>query len=97
MKYVSNALIALIAAFLINYLVIRVISARRRASHNKMLDAMIIQFRETNPQARFKNRTRVYSPPSSSSGGSSGGGGGFSGGGGGGGGGHSGGGGGHSF
>lgn len=94
MKYISNALLALVAAILINYLIVRAASRKRKASQNELVRGIFVNNAFNNPQVNFVRQTKVYDPPSSdsSSGGSS-----SSGGGGGGGGSSSGGGGGHSF
>lgn len=95
MKYISNALLALIAALLINYFIVRTFSRSRKASENEILENIYTQCSVEHPQSSFIRQKKTYSPPSSSDsssgdssgGGSSGGGGGSS----------SGGGGGHSF
>lgn len=91
MKYIGNALLALILALLINYFIVRVFSRSRKPSERELLQNIYAQCNVDAPHTDFINQSRVYSPPSSSSDGSSGG---SSGGGGGG---SSGGGGGHSF
>lgn len=91
MKYISNALLALILALFINYLVLRMVSKAKRPSRDELLEGIFAKCDVQNIRSAMVNQTRVYDPPSSSS---SGGGGGHSGGGGGG---HSGGGGGHRF
>ena len=89
MKYICNALIALIAAFLLQFAFVRSFSKTRKASRSEILGAAKVRFQLRNVNATYLGRTKEYSPVSSSSGGHSGGGGG---------GGHSsGGGGGHSF
>lgn len=95
MKYISNALLALIFALLINYFVVRTFSRSRKASENEILENIYTQCSIEHPQSSFIHQKKTYSPPSSSDGSS----GGSSGGGssGGGGGSSSGGGGGHSF
>ena len=90
MKYISNALLALILAALINYFIIRALSSGKKPSTGEILNASSASFAFRNPQKYLTNQTKVYSPPS-------GGGGGGRSGGGGGGGGRSGGGGGHRF
>ena len=90
MKYISNALLALILAALINYFIIRALSSGKKPSAGEILNASSASFAFRNPQKYLTNQTKVYSPPS-------GGGGGGRSGGGGGGGGRSGGGGGHRF
>ncbi len=94
MKHICNAILALIAAMIIFFIVIRAASGAKRAGMKDMIEgAKKAEVTGTVPQAKFINQTRRYSPVSRSSGG--GGGGGFSGGGGGGG--FSGGSGGHGF
>lgn len=88
MKYICSALLALILALLINYVIAMSLSRSRKADIKKVLEGTYTSTNVKNANARFMNQTRVYSPPSSSSSGGSGGGGG---------GGHSGGGGGHSI
>lgn len=90
MKYISNALLALILAALINYFIVRVMSGGKKPSAGEILNASSASFVFRNPKKHLTSQTKVYSPPSSggSGGGSHGGGGG---------GGHSGGGGGHRF
>ena len=92
MKYISNALLAMVAALLINYAVVRIYSSNRKASRNSIMKGIFTNKAFNNYRVDFSHQTKTYSPRSSdsgSSGGSSGGGGGSSGGGGGGGGGHS--------
>ena len=95
MKYISNALLSLILAILLNYMLLRHRAKKYKPEKIAALEvdgnAAIIagSMAET-----FIRQSRKYNPPSRSGGGGSGGGGGFGGGGGGG---HSGGGGGHSF
>ena len=90
MKYISNALLALIIAALINYFIVRVTSRGTKPAASEILQASPSNFAFRNPKKHLTSQTKVYSP-------SGGGGGGHSGGGHGGGGGHSGGGGGHRF
>lgn len=87
MKYICSALLAVILALLINYIIAMSLSRSRKADIKQVLAGTYTSTKVHNANARFINQTRVYDPPSSSS----------SGGGGGGGGGHSGGGGGHSI
>lgn len=91
MKYISNALLALIISLLIFFVIVNRTARIRRAALKELLAKAEVDVAMEAPSVSFINQTRVYSPPSDS-GGSSGGGGGSSGGGGGGGGG-----GGHSF
>lgn len=86
MKYISNLLLALILAALINYFVVRLSSSAARPSDRELLQSASTRFTFTNPQMQLTHQSKVYSPPSSgggSRGGRSGGGGGRSGGGGG--------------
>ena len=92
MKYISNALLAIAIAILINYFIVRQTSRVRKASDNEIVNGVFANNAFNNVSVNFIRQTRTYSPRSSSSSGSSSG---HSGGGGGGG--HSGGGGGHSF
>ena len=90
MKYISNALLALILAALFNYFLARRLSISSKPSSNEVLSAITTKYAFSDPSMWKTGQEKVYSPPSSS------GGGGHSGGGGGGG--HSsGGGGGHRF
>lgn len=91
MKYISNALLAILLALLINFIIINRVTGLRRAGNDPMIHAAKAGFQFSEPDVTFLNETRVYSPVESSSGG------GGHGGGGGGGGHSSGGGGGHSF
>lgn len=96
MKYISNLLLALILALLINFGIVKYFSGLKSPSEEKILNSVRKKFTFTKPTAEFIRETKHYSPISTGSGGSSsgGGGGGHSGGGGS----HSsGGGGGHSF
>lgn len=92
MKYISNALLALILAFLIHFGIVILVSGAHRTSKQSILRSAKTSFHNTAPNIIFQHETSRYDPvESSSSGGSSGGGSRSSGGGGGGGGG------GHSF
>ena len=93
MKYVSNALLAILIALLVNFILINTVARVRRANMDHMIHAASASFRYTEPEVQHVNTTKRYSPVEHSSGG----GGGSFGGGGGGGGHSSGGGGGHSF
>lgn len=95
MKYISNALLALILAALINYFVAIILSGTAKPSKSELLGSISTGFKFTDPYTTKTHQTKVYSPQSSG-GGSHSGGGGHSGGGHSGGG-HSGGGGGHRF
>jgi len=86
MKYISNALLAITIALLINYFLVMLLSRSRKATTNQLLDGIYSKVEIHNPSVRFLHQTKRYDPPSSSSSGGSRSGGG---GGGGGGGGHS--------
>ena len=92
MKYITNALIALILSLLINYGLVRWTARTAKPSKAAVLGAITAAFAATGTRKRVVRTTRRYTGSSSSGGGfSGGGGGGFSGGG------SSGGGGGHGF
>ncbi len=76
MKHISNVLIALIAAFIINYFIVRKTSSNKTANRQDLLQATNHRCNIMNPYARMMRESKVYSPRSSGSGGSSGGGGG---------------------
>jgi uncharacterized protein len=102
MKYISNALLALVIAILINYLIVRTVSKKHAATQSELVSGIFVNNALNNSRVVLARQTKTYAPRSSDSGGHGGGGGGHGGGGGfsggGGGGGHSsGGGGGHSF
>ena len=90
MKYISNTLLAVVLALLLNFFVMRRMSKVKYPGERELNQGIISRYRFNNPNAEYIRTTKTYSPPSSSSGGGSSGGGG-------GGGGSSGGGGGHSF
>ncbi len=90
MRYISAAVLALIIAFMINYIVVMVYSHKKKARDNELLRGMVSHCDISNAGSVFTHQTKEYSPrESSSSGGGSSGGGCGGGGGGGGGGGHS--------
>lgn len=89
MKYISNALLALILALLLNYGLVSFFARIKKPRRRELLGNGQTHFHYTQPKAYFVRESRTYNPVSSDSGGSSGGGGG--------GGSSSGGGGGHSF
>ncbi|MCR5700632.1 MAG: TPM domain-containing protein [Lachnospiraceae bacterium] len=93
MKYISNVLLAIVIALLLNYTIVRLYASSKTPSRKELLEGIFVDKKIINPNAVFTSETKRYDPVESSSSG-----GGRSGGGGGGGGGHSsGGGGGHSF
>lgn len=92
MKYISNGLLAVILALLLNYGIVSLFAGAKKPGTKKMMENVPVQFSYTKPLAVFTHQTRTYNPVSSDSGSSS-----SSGGGGGSSSGSSGGGGGHSF
>lgn len=90
MKYISNGLLAVLLAMLLNYGVVCIFAGAKKPGKKKMMENVPVRFSYTKPLAVFSHQTRTYNPVSSDSGSSSssGGGGGSS---------SSGGGGGHSF
>lgn len=94
MKYISNALLSIVLALLINYFLAMALSRSRKASNRQILDGIFSKTQINNAQTQFVKQTKRYSPQSSSSSGSRSSGGSRSGGGGGG---SRGGGGGHRF
>lgn len=93
MKYISNALLALILALLVNFGLVTYSARLRKPKERVLLANIHRRFVFTRPNAAYTHQTKVYDPVSSGSGGGSGGGRSSSGGGGG----RSGGGGGHRF
>ena len=89
MKYISNVLLALILALLLNYGLVSFFARIRKPGRKELLCKGQNQFHYTQPKAFFVRESSTYNPVSSGGSGSSGGGGG--------GGSSSGGGGGHSF
>jgi uncharacterized protein len=95
MKYITNALLAVIVALLINFVLVRIRGRKIKASKKELLAATLIGLAVSGATINLLSTKKMYSPRdtgSGSSGGSSGGGGGGGGGGGfsgGGGGGHS--------
>ena len=81
MKYISNALLALILASLINYFVVRIMSRSKEPSTGEILGAASTRFSFTDPKRYLTRQTKIYHPPSSGGGSHGGGGGGHSGGG----------------
>ena len=84
MKYICNALLALIIALFINYFIVMIVSRSKKASVNQIINGIYSNVNITNARADFTHQTKRYSPQSSGSsgGGRSGGGGGSRGGGG---------------
>ena len=80
MKYISNALIALVLAFIINFIVIRIYSKKKAAKGREIINNIFSQCNLHNANCVMTGQTRVYDPPSSSSSSDGGGGGGGGGG-----------------
>ena len=85
MKYISNAILSVIIAMLINFIIVMTYAHPRKPSTRQLLNGTYTNVQVNNPSTRFVNQTRTYSPQSSGSSGgghsSGGGGGGHSGGG----------------
>lgn len=80
MKYVTSALLAMILAVMINFIVVRAVNTARVPSKDEMLKGLYSQCMLNEPQMILTNTTKVYDPPSSSGGGGGGHGGGGGGG-----------------
>lgn len=70
MKYISNALLALILAAFINYFAVRLTSRSAKPGTQEILSAASTKFSFTNPRKTLDHQTKVYRPASSDSGGS---------------------------
>lgn len=73
MKYISNALLALILAALINYFVVRLLSGTAKPSQAELLGSASTGYQFTNPTVFRTHQSKTYSPQSSGSGGGGGG------------------------
>ena len=80
MKYICNALFAIMLALFFNYFVVMRLSQPKNPKRNEIMQGLFTKFAIMHPQVHFTHQTKKYSPPSSS-GGSGGGGGGGGGGG----------------
>ena len=67
MKYISNALLAIVLALMINYFLVMTRSRSRKASNSQVLNGIFSKVAITNTQTSFVNQTKRYSPQSSSS------------------------------
>lgn len=67
MKYISNALLALILAALINYFIVRLCSASPKPGSNEILQSISTNFTFINAKSILLNKTKTYSPVRSSS------------------------------
>lgn len=70
MKYISNALLAIVLAFFINYFLVMTLSRSRKANTSQLLNGIFSKAEIRNPQTTFVNQTKRYSPQQSSSSGS---------------------------
>lgn len=73
MKYICNALLAVVMAFLINYFIVMMYSKSRKPSDTEVLAKIPTQYKLSNPKVELIRETKRYSPVSSSSKGSGGG------------------------
>ncbi len=71
MKYISNALLAVILALLINFTYICFFSRLKQPTSKEIFKALDSHFEYSTPTATLTHQTRTYSPQSSDSGGSS--------------------------
>jgi uncharacterized protein len=67
MKYISNALLAIVLALMINYFLVMTRSRSQKASDGQVLNGIFSKVAITNTHTEFVNQTRRYSPRSSSS------------------------------
>lgn len=73
MKYISNALLAMILALLVNFGIVNHFTKIRKPSEDEILKNVEVYFNCSKPMAELVNQTKIYDPVSSSSGGGSGG------------------------
>ncbi len=72
MKYISNLLLAVILAMLINYCLVMALSRKQKAATGELMSGIYHKVDVKNPKAAFRNQTKRYVPRSSGSSGSSG-------------------------
>ena len=74
MKYISNALLALAFALMINYFIVMSYSKKRKASNKELLDGIYSHVEIKHPNTKFLHQTRRHVPrnPPPSSGGKTG-------------------------
>ena len=72
MKYISNALLAIVLALMINYFLAMTRSRSQKATDGQLLNGIFSKVAITNTHTDFVNQTKRYSPRSSSSSSSSG-------------------------
>lgn len=73
MKHICNVLIAILLGFLLNYIVLKVMSHSSEASASELLLGAKVDAHVENLDINFTNQTRTYSPQSSGGGGGGGG------------------------
>ena len=71
MKYISNALLSLVIALLINYFIVMFVSRSKKAHDQQLLDGIYTKVDINNPNIQFLHQSKRYSPQSSGSSGSS--------------------------
>ena len=59
-KYVCNAMVALIAAMLINYVVMMLSSQTRRTSDSELLEHTMSYYESNDPEAKYVSSTETY-------------------------------------
>lgn len=67
MKYISNILLALILAALINYFIVMLLSSTAKPSRKELLGSFSTSFKFTDAFAQKTHQTKSYSPKSSGS------------------------------
>ena len=68
MKYVSNALLALILAALINYFIVRLMSTSPKPDRREILNSVYAKFAFSNIQKKLTKQSKVYRPRNTGSG-----------------------------
>lgn len=67
MKYISNALLAVAAAIIINYIIVRMASRTRKANDRELVSGVFVNNAFNDYHVVHLGQTKVYSPQSSSS------------------------------
>lgn len=62
MKYISNALLAIVLALLVNYFLVMFLSRGKKPSNAQLLDGIYTKVEVHNPRINLTNQTRHYSP-----------------------------------
>ena len=73
MKYISNALLAIVLALLINYFIVMASSHSKKANNAELLSGIHTKVNVLDPTSHFIHQTKRYSPQNKDSGSSSGG------------------------